>query len=140
MSETDFIAYLKTLKPEDWDKKVTDQWAVKDVVAHMVGWEKEAARIIKSIWEKKKIPWFYKTDDYDNFNKKAVEYYKEYKPNELIEEWEKWQSKVDKEISRIGEDKLRARPDLFGWLFEEGSNSHANEHYQQIKNVIENNV
>ena len=40
MSELDFVSYLKILKPEDWHKKVNDKWTVKDVVAHMIGWEK----------------------------------------------------------------------------------------------------
>lgn len=139
MPEINFIAYLKTLKPEDWDKKVTDKWTVKDVVAHMIGWEKEDAHIIKSIWKDKKIPWFYKTEDYDDFNKKSVDYYKEYKPDKLIKEWEKWQKKVEEEINRIGKSKLRARPDLFRWLFDEGDDSHYNLHYRQIKDVVEKN-
>jgi hypothetical protein len=100
----DFIAYLKTLKPEDWHKKVDDGRTVKEVVAHMVGWEKEDTKIIRSAWATKKRPWFYETEDFDDFNKKSIEYYKDYEPAELISEWEKWQKKVKEEINRIGAD------------------------------------
>jgi hypothetical protein len=141
--DLDFISFLKTLKPEDWVKRVTDRWTVKDVVAHMVGWEKDDVEVIKSTWESKEEPWFYKTDNYDEFNRKHVEFYKDYTPSQLIEEWEKWQRKVKEEVDRIGEDKLRTRPDLFGWLFE-GNNtyipneggSHYNHHYNQIKKAL----
>ncbi len=130
-----FIEFLKTLRLEDWNKKVTDEWTVRDVVAHMVGWEKESANVIKSIWDNKEKPWFIETENYGGFNKKSVDYYKSYKSEELIKEWEKWQEKVDKEIDQIGEDKLKDCPDLFSWLFEEGEGSHYSKHYKQIKEV-----
>lgn len=133
----DFIAYLKTLQPEDWDKKVNKNWTVKDVVAHMVGWEKGDVDVIRTAWETKQAPWFMNTDDYDEFNRKAVEYYKDYSSNELIEEWEKWQQRVQDEIDSIGEDNLRSRMDLFGWLFKTGDGSHYDEHYKQIKTTVE---
>ena len=41
MVEDDFITYLRALRPEGWQLKVTDKWTVKDVVAHMVGWERQ---------------------------------------------------------------------------------------------------
>ncbi len=134
---SDFIPSLQTLKPEDWNKKVTDKWTVKDVVAHMVGWEKGDVEVIRMTWKTKKVPWFYETHDYDDFNRNAVEFYKNYTPQELIKEWEKWQNKVQEEINRIGEYKMKTRPDLFGWLFEEGENTHYNYHYRQIKNALE---
>ena len=137
MPEIDFITYLKTLKPEDWQKKVADGRTIKEVIAHMVGWEKHDPGIIRTTWKTKKIPWFYQTDDYEDFNKKNIEYYKDYKPAELIKEWEKWQKKVKEEIDRIGEDKLKPRPDLFGWLFDKSEKSHYNLHYQEIRAVIE---
>ena len=136
ISGSDFTAYLKTLNPEDWDEKATEKWTVKDVVAHMVGWEKEDAQIIGSIWKSKKAPWFYETNDYDDFNKKSVEHYKDYTPSQLIGEWEKWRRAVEKEISRIGEDKMKARPDLFGWLFKKRDDDHYNHHYRQIRKTV----
>lgn len=132
----DFVSFLKTLKPKDWNIMVTDSWTVKDVVAHMVGWEKGDPEAIRKAWKTKKPPWWMEMDDYDDFNKKNVDFYKDFSPEELIGELEKWQRHNQKEIDRIGEEKLRARPDLFGWLFEEGEGSHYSHHYDQIKKAL----
>lgn len=85
-SAHEFIAYLRRLRPEEWDVKVTDKWTVKDVVAHMVGWEKDDPAAIRNAWETKQLPWFYATDAYDEFNKRSVEFYRDYAPHELLEE------------------------------------------------------
>lgn len=140
MSEPGFLSYLKTLKPEDWDLPVSDKWKVGDVVAHMIGWEKIDPEVIRETWQTKKRPWFYETDDFDEFNRKNVEFYRGYTPDQFIAEWEKYRTLVQKEIDIIGEEKLRAQPELFGWLFEqeEKENGHYNIHYRQIRNVVEN--
>src|SRR5271170_3412884 len=99
----DFIAYLKTLKPEDWNKMATPKWSVRDVVAHMVGWEKRDPEIIRKTWKTKQLPWWMASQgEYDTFNAENVEFYKNYTPEELITEWEKWQRAVRTEIDRIG--------------------------------------
>ena len=102
MRKIDFIDYLKQLKVGDWSKMATEKWTVKDVVAHMVGWEKDSPGTIKKTWETRQTPWFMKIDDYDDFNRKVVEFYKNYTPNQLIEEFEKWQYRTKEEIDLIG--------------------------------------
>ena len=109
----DFISYLKTLKLDDWNKKATDRWTIKDVVAHMVGREREDVEEIKKIWDTKQKPWFMETDNYDEFNAKWAEFYKDYTSDELISEWELWQKKVTEEIDKIGYSNIKSRPDLF---------------------------
>ena len=140
----DLIAFLKTLKPEDWNKTVTSKWTVKDVVAHMVGWEKGDAEAISQIWKTKTPPWWKTNPNYDEFNAKVIEFYKDYTPEKLIAEWEMWQNKVSEEIDRIGYHNIKARPDLFDWLLEEDDNytlndggSHYEHHYKQIKKALE---
>src|SRR3989338_18444 len=115
----DFIGYLKKLDSEDWNKQVTERWTVKDVTAHMVGWERKDVEEIRRIWEKKSPP------------------------EELIAEWEMWQNKVEEEIGRIGHEKVKARPDLFGWLLQDGGEytlnkggNHYDHHLKQIKQVL----
>ena len=116
-----FIDYLKTLKPEDWNKMATSKWAVKDVVAHMVGWETGDVKKIKRIWETKHPPWWKVSPNYDDFNAKWVDFYKDYTPQQLLEEWEMWQEKVEEEVDKIGYlDNIKTRPDLFDWLIEDG--------------------
>src|SRR6185369_13130857 len=144
MPDPDFISYLKTLKPEDWNKMATSKWTVKDVVAHMVGWERGDVEAIKTSWETKQQPWWKIKPDDDAFNAKWVAYYKDYTPEQLITEWEMWQNRVGQEIDRIGYKNLQSRPDLFAWLFEgteddrgDGTESHYKHHYNQIKKAIE---
>lgn len=144
MPDPDFISYLKTLQPEDWHTMATSKWTVKDVVAHMVAWEKASIDAIRETWANKKWPdWF--VGNYDDFNARALAHYKDHTPTQLIEEWELWQKKVEEEVERFGEEKLRAHPDLFDWLFEgvddaqlDGTESHYQHHYNQIKKAIEN--
>lgn len=146
MPDPDFIAYLKTLKPEEWQVMVTPKWTVKDVVAHMVGWEKGDVEAIRSIWKTKQPAWWKGQDNFDDFNNQAVEFYKNYTPERLIAEWEMWQKKVGEEIDKIGYENIKSRPDLFDWLFEgiqdnrqDGNESHYKHHYNQIKKALGNN-
>ena len=139
----DFISYLKTLKPEDWNKMATPKWTVKDVVAHMVGWERGDVEEIIRIWETKQPPWWKDNPNYDEFNAKWVEFYKNYTPEQLIAEWEMWQKKVSEEIKKIGYENIKSRPDLFDWLIEDGDNytlyeegSHYKHHLKQIKKAL----
>lgn len=132
-----FVDYLKTLKSEDWDLMATSKWTVKDMVAHMVGWEHSDPRFIKKMWETKEKPWWKDTKNYDDFNKKWVEFYKSFSPEELIAEWEKWRREIEIEVDEIGEDNLKQYPELFGWLFKhDEKTSHYYHHYEQIKNAI----
>jgi len=135
----DFITLLKQLKPEDWSKKVNGKWTIRDVLAHMVAWERDDPKIIRQSWKTKQKPWFInaKTGDYDDFDKRAVEYYRRYKPQQLLEELIFHQKKLEEVIEEIGEDKLKKYPDIFNWLFNDSEDSHYNHYYQQIKDVLE---
>lgn len=144
----DFIAYLNTLKPEDWKKMATPKWTVKDVVAHMVSWEKESCEAVVKAWETKQRPWFMETENYEDFNVQQVEYYAHYTPNQLLQEWKMWQKKIWEEIEQIGYDNVKAHPELFDWLMDgqtkteesytlnEGGD-HYRHHYEQIKKAVE---
>lgn len=148
MPDIQFIKYLKTLPAEDWEKKVTADWDVKNVVAHMIGWDRGDVDAIKTICETKQPPsWklsgWGKADD-DAYNAKWIEYYKDYTPTELIIEWEKWQAEVRALVNFYGEENLRARSDLFDWLFEgvednrkDSTPGHYKHHYNQLKQVLE---
>lgn len=139
VKEDSIISYLKTLNIEDWNLKVTSKWTVKDVVAHLVGWEKRCSQLISPIWEnKRRDDWLDKNEEFDDFNKKAVEYYRNYTPEELISEFKKWQNAVQIKIDKIGEKNLKTRMDLFDWLFEESEDSHYNHHLRQIKKTTGN--
>lgn len=141
----DFVTYLKSLTLEDWDKMVTPHWTVKDVIAHMVGWERRDAEIIRIFWEtKKKSPWMETKTEWDEFNRKEVEKYKKYTPQQLLDEWEIWRKKVSEEIGAIGYQNIKSRPDLFDWLLEDEGHytlnddgTHYKHHHAQIKSALE---
>ena len=112
----------------------------------MVGWERSDVEEIPKIWRTKRQPWFVKTKNYDEFNAKWVNFYKNYTPTQLVTEWEMWQNKVSEEIDRIGYQNIKSRPDLFDWLLEDEDikdlsrgNGHYAHHYRQIKRVVEYN-
>jgi predicted restriction endonuclease len=141
----DFITYLKTLKSDDWNKMATSQWTVKDVVAHMVGWERRDAEVIPIFWKtKKREPWMSTRAEWDEFNRKEVERYTNYAPQQLLDEWQMWQKKVKEEIDKIGYDNIKSRSDLFDWILEDEGHytlneggSHYEHHYEQIKNAVQ---
>lgn len=132
----EFFRLLENLKDEEWDIKVDNEWAIKDVVAHLVGWEKECVQILEETWKTKEKPWFLKTDDYNEFNKKNAQEYENYSPKELLKEWKFWQNSLDEKIEKIGENNLRQNPELFEWVFDEGEDGHYLEHFNQIKKVL----
>jgi len=134
----DFFQFLENLKPEDWNKKINDKWTIKDVVAHLVAWERECAICLPAAWGKKENPWFIKTDNYDEFNERAIQMYKDYSPEELLSEWKKWQDILEKEAKKIGENSLRSAQFglTFDWFFDEGENNHYLEHFNEIKKVF----
>lgn len=148
MPDARFINYLKTLQPEDWQKQITSEWTVKDVVAHMIGWDRGDVDAVKIIWQNKQSPaWklsgWGKAED-DAYNAKWVEYYKDFTSEQLILEWDKWQVEVMGLIESIGEENMKARPDLFDWLFEgvgddrkDTTPGHYKHHYNQIRKVVE---
>ncbi|MFH1607738.1 MAG: hypothetical protein ABIA78_01255 [archaeon] len=101
-----------------------------------MGWEKECTEILGEVWRTKKKPWFLTEGNFDEFNQRAVDEYKNYSVKKLIEEWKYWQGLLDKKIEEVGEDKLKAEPELFGWVFDEGEESHYSEHLKQIKKAL----
>lgn len=131
--QQDFFDLLESLSEDEWELKVNDKWSVKDVVAHLIGWEEECAVSLMDSWQTGKKPWFMKTDDYDEFNRKSVMKYKNYTPKQLIERWKFVIRVLDSEIDDIGIGRLKAKGELFDWLFDE---SHYEEHLEQIKKAL----
>lgn len=110
---------LNNLKPQDWNTKVDDQWTVKDVIAHLVGWERESAIQLPQIWSTKNKPWFTETSNYDEFNKKSVEQFSKLTSEELLNEWETWSVKLAEEsMAREVQEELQLimKPEDFTYL------------------------
>lgn len=138
----DFLGYCRQLKGDDWNKMVNQKWTVKDVVAHMAAWEKECAKELSKAWATKEKPWFLKTHNWDEFNERSYNFYKDYTPEQLLEEWEKWQKELNREIEQIGKAKLKQYPAMFNWAFDEWeidedhNPSHKDYHWKKVKKVL----
>ena len=131
----DTISFFKNLKPEDWEKPVTELWKVKDVLAHLVGWEREIAQELPKAWENSGDPWFMGTDNFNNFNAEIYEEYKDFSPAQLLAELKEWQNALDEEIERIGEDDIR-NSNYSEWVFDEGREPHFEHHINQVRQVL----
>lgn len=127
----DIIAFFRNIKESDWDVPVTKKWRVKDVLSHLVGWEREVARELPKVFETGDEPWFMLTDDYAEFNEKIYREFKNYSPGTLLSELEKWQNGLENSIQEIGEDKIRQRPHM-DWVFDEGDEPHFEHHVKQV--------
>lgn len=134
----EFLTFLENLNPQDWNQKVTDKWTIRDMIIHLIGWEKEATKELPISYATHKEPWFMNNnnDDYAEFNAKNVQEYKDYSSKQLIEEWKKWQKALTDEINKIGIDKLKVGYDFFEWVFDEGESNHYLEHFKQIKEAL----
>jgi hypothetical protein len=129
----DFIKYMEELKDEDWNILVDSNWTVKDVIAHLVGWEEECVRILKEplVGEQ---PWYYLEEDknYLEFNRQNIEKYKDYTSKELLEKWKFFRQLLEEEIKKIGgESAIKKIPELF-------KHTHYLEHLEQIKKIVNN--
>ena len=74
-------------------------------------------------------------DNYDDFNEKIRQEFKDYSPEALISEFEKWRNTLEKNIRMIGEDRVRQRPHM-DWVFDEGGEPHFEHHLNQIKKAL----
>lgn len=135
----DFFKLLENLNEGDWNIKVNNGWTIKEVISHLVGWEKEAVKVLDEEWKTKKKPWFLETEDFANFNKQSIENYRDYSPKKLMDKWKKWQRLLDEKIDEIGEKNLRKESELFEWVFDEGEDNHYLVHYKQIQQALMNN-
>src|SRR3989344_447983 len=133
----DIIKFFRSLNLEDWTQKVTDKWTVKDVLSHLVGWDREVVIELRKTFENGTEPWFMKTDDYTEFNEKIYSEFRDILPEELLSELEKWEKEWKNEIKNIGEDKIRQREHV-SWVFDEdeGDESHFEHHINQVKKVL----
>ena len=75
------------------------------------------------------------TKQYDDYNENIYQEFKNYTPKKLISELEKWQDLLDKEIQKIGEEKIRQRAHI-DWVFDDGGEPHSEHHIEQIKEAL----
>lgn len=131
----EFTEFLASLSELQWQAKVNDDWTVKDVIAHLIGWAYEVADALPTVWETGEEPWFCRTSDYDEFNERNVLRYKSLSPGETLAEYIRSEEMVKAAVDGIGESTLR-ECGKYGWVFDEGQNSHWMNHYRQITKAL----
>ncbi|OGN01192.1 MAG: hypothetical protein A3I26_03725 [Candidatus Yanofskybacteria bacterium RIFCSPLOWO2_02_FULL_43_10] len=52
----DIIKFFRSLNPDDWSKKVTERWTVKDVLSHLIGWDREVVIELRNTFQKETEP------------------------------------------------------------------------------------
>lgn len=130
------IEFLEELPEEKWETMVNKSWNVKDVVAHLIAWNYEAAREILRVYTEGGEPWFMGTDKVDEFNSRAVEKYKDFSVEELVSELQRSDDEAEKAIHKCGAENLRSRS-AFKWLFESDTKKpHSIKHLEQIKEAL----
>ncbi|MBI4117132.1 MAG: ClbS/DfsB family four-helix bundle protein [Parcubacteria group bacterium] len=132
----DILTFFKSLKESDWKVPVTKKWQVKDVLSHLIGWERECTRELVKVFETGNEPWFMLTDDYSEFNEKIYQEFKNHSPEALMSELKKWQIVLENSIQKIGENKIRQRPHM-DWVFDKGDEPHFEHHLKQIRETLE---
>lgn len=131
----EFMNFLASLTESQWQARVNDDWTIKDVIAHLIGWAYEVAGVLPTVWATGEEPWFCRTSDYDEFNDGNVCRYKDLSPEETLTEYMRSEEVVKAEVAKIGESTLRESGG-YGWLFDEGPNAHWINHFRQIKTAL----
>lgn len=130
------IKYLEELPEEKWETKVGKSWNVKNVVAHLIAWNYEAAKEIERVYRESGEPWFLNAENYDDFNAKAVAKYKGFSKKQLIKKLKESDREVDKAVEKCGRENLINKPG-FKWLFETDRKPHSVQHLDKIKEALE---
>ena len=124
---------LGSLKPKQWEIEVVPKRNVRDIIAHMVGWEKEAVEQLK---KPKDDSYSMGIKDYQKFNDIAVRRYKILSTKELMNEWEKWQKLLDEEIIKSDRETLDKKSQLFDWIIDGKESNHYECHLIQLRKLF----
>jgi hypothetical protein len=73
-----------------------------------------------------------KTDNYQEFNDRIFNEFKDMIPEELLEEMTKWCGSLEEKVNEIGADKIREGSDA-GWALNESDDPHFEHHINQVK-------
>jgi len=132
-NKQEFFELIESLNDEEWDIKVSSDLTIKEIVSQFIGWDEEFAVCLVDSWQNNEAPWFVKTKDFDNFNKSCIDKYKKYSSRQLIERWKFVIKVLDSEINDIGIGKIKAKGELFDWIFDD---SVYEKYLSKIKAVI----
>ena len=97
---------IRPLSKQLWEEVFLGTWSLKDLVAHLIGWDIWGLRATKEILQGK-LPSYYQyyDEDWKSFNDKLVNKYKKGNKNDLLVSIKNSHKKLVEELERIP-DKL----------------------------------
>lgn len=91
----------------DPELEISPGWTIKEVVGHITAWEIVIDKALIA-FQAGDPPYFLREQDFDLFNKGAVEKRSGWTLDEVIHEWEKVREDLKKTITKLNEDDLSA--------------------------------
>jgi hypothetical protein len=86
--------------------EITPGWTVKEVLGHLTAWELVFNRALVD-YQKGNPPYFMDEQDFDLFNKEAVDYRSGWTLEEVIQEWKEVRATLKKTIQKLKSTDLK---------------------------------
>jgi hypothetical protein len=97
---TDLIALAYQIPPEMREALIFDEWTVKDILAHISGWDSYTIGALAAFFEGETPDW---GGEVDEFNRQSVEERKNLSWEEVLAEFEETGHRVIKSYSQVPE-------------------------------------
>jgi hypothetical protein len=128
MLKNDWLTYIddyERLEPEKQHEFLSKQGFKNfhDLLAHIIGWWEEGARIINGILDSPSFTW--EDHDVDGFNRELTEKFSAWSDDDLFKHYESLRLALIDLVERLPEDAFRNK-DIEGWLAED-----VVEHYDE---------
>jgi hypothetical protein len=149
----DVLSQVKTM--DTFTEKLIEEWSVRDVVAHLIGWNIEYLEEIKRVLNDQ-VTWnklYDTTEGDDRFNKGTLEKLKALSWDEVVKEWDTSFQKLIKRIEKLTDREWNyaAKGELWTsppemkdtpvtvkslFVFEIEGNAHELEHAKEVEGVL----
>ena len=127
--EEEFTKVIDSFNAKVRDQKIAKgSWSVKDILAHIVGWENEALKLFKDFLVNPDVN---DTYDINSFNENSVTSRKNKTWNEIIEELKSIQEELSAFISTLSQKDIDAEDRFSEWV--EVLIDHYKHHTMQLK-------
>ncbi len=127
--EEEFTKVIDSFNAKVRDQKIAEgSWSVKDILAHIVGWEDEVLKQFQAFLVNPDVD---DTYDIDSFNESSVSSRKNKTWNEIIEELKSTQEELSAFISTLSQKDIDAEDRFSEWV--EVLIDHYKHHTMQLK-------
>jgi uncharacterized damage-inducible protein DinB len=128
----DFLAICDQLDPGLYETDTVDgQWSLRDVVAHLTGWDHEAT---ERFWRFLAGPTEDTTYNNDEFNTRSVAARQHFSYSQAVKELRSVHHGLEEAIAAVQPEDLETESRFGAWL--EALSTHYEEHSAQLKSII----